>query len=216
MAAALLTLLPVNEHAAENSAKDQVALNRSTESQAPQTANPFGLNSLVDTRWDIYEIIFGMFLSLIGLALILLSLLRWKTVDLSLISFGALCFLYGARTKAFQFFFDIPLEKKIYEFREKGTVLGQFEDIQFKNITYTLQFGDRILLYTDEIVETSNSTHTLFGLDRFKEFIISHTALPAGQFADALIEQLLNWSGEPSGKSLDDDLTLIVADYQHV
>ena len=108
MAAALLTLLPVNEHAAENSAKDQVALNRSTESQAPQTANPFGLNSLVDTRWDIYEIIFGMFLSLIGLALILLSLLRWKTVDLSLISFGALCFLYGARTKAFQFFFDIP------------------------------------------------------------------------------------------------------------
>ena len=101
LAAALLTLLPVNEHAAENSAKDQAALNHSTESQAPQTANPFGLNSLVDTRWDIHE-------------------------------------------------------------------------------------------------------------------IISHTALPAGQFADALIEQLLNWSGKSSVESLDDDLTLIVADYQHV
>jgi sigma-B regulation protein RsbU (phosphoserine phosphatase) len=109
-----------------------------------------------------------------------------------------------------------PLEKKIYEFREKGTVLGQFEDIQFKNIRIPLQPNDRIILYTDGIVETSNTTRTLFGLERLKEFIMSHAQLPAGQFADALIRHLLNWSGKPSEKALDDDLTLIIADYQHV
>ena len=107
-------------------------------------------------------------------------------------------------------------EQKIYEFREKGTVLGQFEDIQFKNIRIPLQPDDRIILYTDGIVETSNTTHTLFGFDRLKEFIMSHAQLPAGQFADALIRHLLNWSGKPSEKALDDDLTLIIADYQHV
>ena len=106
-------------------------------------------------------------------------------------------------------------EQKIYEFREKGTVLGQFEDIQFKNIRFTLQPDDRIILYTDGIVETSNLTHTLFGFERLKEFIRSHSQLPAGQFADALIRQLINWSGRPSEEALDDDLTLIVADYQH-
>ena len=90
VAMALLALLPVDKHAAENSKTDHAALNRATGSPAPQTANPFGLNSMIHSRWDIFEIVFGMFLSLIGFALIVLSLLRWKTIDLSLISFGAL------------------------------------------------------------------------------------------------------------------------------
>ena len=106
-------------------------------------------------------------------------------------------------------------EKKIYEFREKGTILGQFEDIQFKNIRFALEPHDRIILYTDGIVETSNSAHTLFGFERFKEFIKSHAQLPAGQFADELIRRIISWSGKPSEEALDDDLTLIVADYQH-
>ena len=75
-------------------------------------ANSAGPQSVVLARWDIYEIIFGTFLSVIGLALIVLSLLRRK--------------------------------------------------------------------------------------------------------ADALIRELFNWSGKPSEEALDDDLTLIVADYQHV
>ena len=107
-------------------------------------------------------------------------------------------------------------EKKIYEFREKGTVLGQFEDIQFKNIPIPLQPDDRIILYTDGIVETSNTTRTLFGFDRLKEFIVSHAQRPAVPFADALFRELFNWSGKLSEEALDDDLTLIVADYQHV
>ncbi|MGD9045092.1 MAG: SpoIIE family protein phosphatase, partial [Desulfobacterales bacterium] len=74
---------------------------------------------------------------------------------------------------------------------------------------------DRILLYTDGIIETSNSARTLFGLERLKEFIMSHAQLPADQFADALIRRVFNWSGKPSEEALDDDLTLIVADYQH-
>ena len=107
-------------------------------------------------------------------------------------------------------------EQKIYEFREKGTILGQFEDIQFKNVRFVLEPHDRIILYTDGIIEASNTTRTLFGLERLKEFIRSHAQLPAGQFADALIRHLLNWSGKPSEEALDDDLTLIIVDYQHV
>ena len=92
----------------------------------------------------------------------------------------------------------------------------QFEDIQFKNIRFALKPNDRIILYTDGIVETSNATNMLFGFERLKEFIMSHAQLPAGQFADALIRQLFNWSGKPSEEVLDDDLTLIVVDFQHV
>lgn len=106
-------------------------------------------------------------------------------------------------------------EKKIYEFREKGTVLGQFQDLRFKNMRFALKPNDRIILYTDGIVETTNRARTLFGFDRLKAFIMSHAQLPASQFADALIRQVFSWSGKPSKEALDDDLTLIVVDYQH-
>lgn len=81
---------------------------------------------------------------------------------------------------------------------------------------FALEPHDRILIYTDGIVEAANSMKALFGFNRFKEFIKSHAELPAGQLADALIRQVFNWSGKPSEDTLDDDLTLIVADYQHV
>ena len=103
-----------------------------------------------------------------------------------------------------------PAEKKIFELGEKATILVQFEDIQLQNVGFALRPDDRIILYTDGIIEASDTAHALFGLDRFKEFIKSHAALPAGQFADALIRQLFDWSGKPSAEALD------VADYQHV
>lgn len=49
-----------------------------------------------------------------------------------------------------------------------------------------------------------------------RTFIRTRAQLPERQFADALLRQLFDWFGKPSEKSLDDDLTLIVADYQHV
>jgi serine phosphatase RsbU (regulator of sigma subunit) len=64
-------------------------------------------------------------------------------------------------------------------------------------------------------VETFNSAGDIFGFSRLKDFIKAHTSLSADQFADALIEHLFNWSGKRSEEALDDDLTLIVADYKH-
>jgi hypothetical protein len=57
-------------------------------------------------RLDVYEFIVGIFLSGLGLVALVLAFLRWKTKDWLLISFGVFCFLYGARTNAFQFLFE--------------------------------------------------------------------------------------------------------------
>ena len=84
-----------------------------------------------------------------------------------------------------------------------------------KNIHFAHEPSDRMIWYTDGIVETSNTARALFGFERFREFIVFHAELPAGQFADALIRQLFNGSGKPSEEALDDDLTLIVADVLH-
>ena len=106
-------------------------------------------------------------------------------------------------------------EQKNYEYREKGVVLGQFEDVRYQNIHLELKSGDRFLLYTDGIIEATNAAGEFFGWDRFKNFITSRASLPVGQFSDELIEQVTVWSGKKSQESLDDDLTLVIADFEN-
>ena len=102
-------------------------------------------------------------------------------------------------------------EQKIYEYREKGIILGQFEDARYQNIELSLKSGDRFLLYTDGIIEATNAAGDLFGWDHFKEFITSHASLPVGQFADTLIQRIFNWSGKHSEEALDEDFSNIFA-----
>jgi sigma-B regulation protein RsbU (phosphoserine phosphatase) len=106
-------------------------------------------------------------------------------------------------------------EQKIYEFREKGIILGQFEDAQYQNIDLELKSGDRFFLYTDGIIETTNAAGIRYGKDQFKEFITSHASLPVGHFTDVFIQHISSWSGKHSEDTLDDDLTLIVADFEN-
>ena len=71
-------------------------------------------------------------------------------------------------------------EQKINEFRGKGIILGQFEDARYQNIELNLESGDRFLLYTDGIIEATNTSGDCFGWDHFKEFITSHANLSVG------------------------------------
>ncbi len=77
----------------------------SSEPNNQHTASSVTLQS----RWDIYELLFGINMAIIGLLAVALALYRWKANDLSLISFGVFCFIYGARSGAFQYLVDAPL-----------------------------------------------------------------------------------------------------------
>ena len=105
-------------------------------------------------------------------------------------------------------------EQKIYEYRGKGIILGQFKDARYQNIELSLNSGDRFVVYTDGIFEATNAAGDLFGWNRFKEFITSHASLSAGNFADGLIQHISSWSGKHLDEALDDDMTLVVADYK--
>lgn len=103
-------------------------------------------------------------------------------------------------------------EQKIFEFRTKGIILGQFEEARYETVVLNYDRGDRFFLYTDGIVEASNMAGDFFGWDRFKEYIVSNSGLPANIFSDKLIEDLTRWSAKGSTATLDDDLTLVVVD----
>ena len=106
-------------------------------------------------------------------------------------------------------------EQKIYEYREKGIILGQLEDTQYHNIELSLKSADRFILYTDGIIEVTNTAGDFFGWSRFREFITSCANLSVGDFAEGLIQHISTWSGKRVDEAFDDDSTLVVADYKN-
>lgn len=106
------------------------------------------------------------------------------------------------------------IERKIYEFQQAGVMLGQLPDAQYTSTQHYLEPGDRIVLYTDGIIEATNASGEFFGDDRFKTFIETHAHLPANDFADTLLEHLTTWSGKRFDETAEDDLTLLVIDVE--
>jgi len=98
----------------------------------------------------------------------------------------------------------------LQELKPDGIIMGWLSEIDYVSTDCDLEPGDRILLYTDAIIETRNSRGELFGEDRFHRLIQEKQNLSAGNFADFLLKHLIAWSGHLNG--FEDDLTLIAID----
>jgi serine phosphatase RsbU (regulator of sigma subunit) len=72
----------------------------------------------------------------------------------------------------------------------------------------------RCLLYTDGVFEASNTAREEFGKSRCRELLQSHRNISAAEFADQLLASIAAFSGCNSGHSQEDDLTLLVLDFQ--
>jgi phosphoserine phosphatase RsbU/P len=93
---------------------------------------------------------------------------------------------------------------------ENGLFLGKFSFATYTSTKLPLTPGDRILLYTDGIPETTNPAGEEFGADGFRQFLENeHSTTSATQFADQLLEELSRWSARESSNDLDDDMTIV-------
>jgi sigma-B regulation protein RsbU (phosphoserine phosphatase) len=100
---------------------------------------------------------------------------------------------------------------RLLECAESGIILGRFPQARFKNTALPLMPGDRILVYTDGVLEAANRAGEFFGDTQLKPLIKSHIDLAPGDFADLLLERLAAWSGKAA---LDDDVTIVAVDFQ--
>lgn len=98
----------------------------------------------------------------------------------------------------------------IMEVEPRGRALGiPMGKPVFEENTVGLRHGDRILLYTDGILETAHPKGGIFGLERFKEAFLEGCGLSPRDFCDLLIQRLDEFSGHAQR---NDDLTVIVTD----
>jgi sigma-B regulation protein RsbU (phosphoserine phosphatase) len=91
---------------------------------------------------------------------------------------------------------------------ENGLMLAAFQFATYSTATHRLEKGDRMLLYTDGIIEASNTAGEFFGGDALRE-LLRKTAgsTPAGA-ADLIVSTVQKWSA-----TQEDDLTVLVCDY---
>jgi len=99
------------------------------------------------------------------------------------------------------------------EIEENGSMLGLFPEATYCSVEIQLDAGDRILLYADGILEVMNAAREEFGKSRLKEFLAASTS-SASHFADALLLELRRWSGADAERTRDDDITLLILDFQ--
>jgi phosphoserine phosphatase RsbU/P len=97
---------------------------------------------------------------------------------------------------------------------ENGPPLGLFPEGTYSVREVSVEPGDKAVLYTDGIPETTSPSEQEFGADLLQGFVESNHALEAGIFADLLLDELSNWSEHPKGHGQQDDITLLVMDFQ--
>jgi sigma-B regulation protein RsbU (phosphoserine phosphatase) len=99
-------------------------------------------------------------------------------------------------------------------FEQNGLFLGMFPEAEYASLEIPLASGNRYLLYTDGLPESKNVSAEEFSLARCKQFLESHSNLPAAAVANDLLREISRWSGRLSGQAQEDDMTLLVLDYQ--
>ncbi len=96
---------------------------------------------------------------------------------------------------------------QVTEIVENGLMLAAFPFATYTTLTHTLLPGDRLLLYTDGILEAANSREEEFGTERLYPLLQQTAHLPPLETANQIISTLQAFSAIQN-----DDLTLLVCD----
>ncbi|MCG2795712.1 MAG: serine/threonine-protein phosphatase, partial [Actinomycetia bacterium] len=91
---------------------------------------------------------------------------------------------------------------------EDRSLLGIFSRADLDVRKRKLNPGERLVLFTDGMIDAQNSKGKLYGLKRLNRFIASHRDLPSDEFTGALIENVLEFCDGDAR----DDMTVMVCD----
>jgi sigma-B regulation protein RsbU (phosphoserine phosphatase) len=97
---------------------------------------------------------------------------------------------------------------EVQEIVENGLMLAAFDFATYTNTARPLEPCDRLLLYTDGLIEAVNGRGDSFGQDTLSALLRQTAELPPSAASDRIIAAVQQWSA-----SQDDDLTVLICDY---
>ena len=96
----------------------------------------------------------------------------------------------------------------VRQIEQNGLMLAAFDFASYTTVVHKLEAGDRIVLYTDGIVEASNAAGEFFAEDRLCDLLTTTREMSPARAADSIISSVRQWSGKQ-----EDDLTIVICDY---
>jgi sigma-B regulation protein RsbU (phosphoserine phosphatase) len=90
--------------------------------------------------------------------------------------------------------------------------LGILEDAEYQETQLKLGSGDKVVLYTDGIVEAMNEKEEMFGFERLLEVVKRTRSLSADSLLKEIIDRVNEFAG---GAAQHDDLTVIVVSVEN-
>lgn len=98
-------------------------------------------------------------------------------------------------------------------FDEAGCALGLFieEPVKYIEESYQLKPGDKIIAYTDGLIEWRNPFKEAYGLNRLLDFVNAHRRLDFESLKQMIYNDVKSFAFH---EAINDDLTLLVAEYK--
>ena len=98
--------------------------------------------------------------------------------------------------------------REVLEVEQNGLMLAAFSFASYLNVVCALEPGDRLLLYTDGIIEAANAEKEEFGQHRLQALLRKCAGLAHNETADRIMSAVQQWA-----VLQEDDLTVLVCDY---
>lgn len=99
---------------------------------------------------------------------------------------------------------------KLDRIESNGLLFGVAPDPDYPVREMEIRAGDRILLYTDGLIEPENSRGESFGERRLEEVFREHQSEAPSYLADQLLSEMRLW--QPTANEQQDDITLVLID----
>jgi sigma-B regulation protein RsbU (phosphoserine phosphatase) len=97
---------------------------------------------------------------------------------------------------------------EVIAIEENGLMLAAFSSASYTDLTFPLEPGDRILLYTDGIIEAADARGDFLGHAGLCALFQKTAGLPPGESVDLIFSSVEKWA-----PLQDDDRTVLICDY---
>jgi sigma-B regulation protein RsbU (phosphoserine phosphatase) len=101
-------------------------------------------------------------------------------------------------------------ENRLERIESNGLLFGIIPDPEYPVRELAIHKGERLLLYTDGLVEPQNASGEFFGDRKLEEVMRKNQSRPGAELLERLLAELRAW--QPASLSQQDDITLVLID----